>query len=64
MEEIQQIEQKESIECNLTAKGLWQFTVKVRDLVLTDDTIVRLKNITDKLIIQYPNNVISGNKTE
>lgn len=64
MEEIQQLEQKESISISTTARGLYQFEVKCRDVVLNDDTLNRLNGIMDKLILKYPNNVISASKTE
>jgi len=64
MEENNVIEQKESITLSTTAKGLYQFDVKVRDVVLNDDTLNRLNGIMDKLILKYPNNVITANKSE
>jgi hypothetical protein len=63
-EDIQQIEQKESIALSTTAKGLIQLEIKVRDSQLNDTTLERLDNIYQKLLLKYPNNVVTASKTE
>ncbi len=58
-EQIFQQEQTESIELELTAKGLYKWTIKVRDKVLSIDTIERIDILEKKLRTTYPNNVMS-----
>jgi hypothetical protein len=57
-EQIFQQEQTESIELELTAKGLYKWTIKVRDKVLSIDTIERIDILEKKLRTTYPNNVM------
>ena len=59
-EQIFQQEQTESIELELTAKGLYKWTIKVRDKVLSIDTIERIDILEKKLKTTYPNNVMSN----
>ena len=56
------LEQKESIELNLTAKGLYQWTIKVRETIISDATINRLAWLNDRLKTDYPNNVMKQNE--
>lgn len=58
-EQIIQQEQTESIELELTAKGLYKWTIKVRDKMLSIDTIERIDILEKKLKTTYPNNVMS-----
>lgn len=58
-EQILQQEQTESIELELTAKGLYKWTIKVRDKILSIDTIERIDILEKKLRTTYPNNVMS-----
>ena len=58
-EQIFQQEQTESIELELTAKGLYKWTINVRDKVLSIDTIERIDILEKKLRTTYPNNVMS-----
>jgi hypothetical protein len=55
----EQIEQTESIELDLTAKGMYKWTIKVRDKELDGMTLVRLKSMSDELFKLYPNNVMA-----
>jgi hypothetical protein len=59
-EQIIQQEQTESIELELTAKGLYKWTIKVRDKMLSIDTIERIDILEKKLKTTYPNNVMSN----
>lgn len=59
-EQIFQQEQTESIELELTAKGLYKWTIKVRDKMLSIDTIERIDILEKKLKTTYPNNVMSN----
>jgi hypothetical protein len=55
-DEINEVDLKESVALELTAKGQVKFIVKVRDKEITQQTLDRLKNIYDTLLNQYPNN--------
>ena len=59
MEEQTQIEQTESVEYKLTSKGVSYWDIKVRDKMLSEDTINRLVNIDTILKAKFPNNVTS-----
>lgn len=51
------VETKESIELELTAKGMYKWTIKLKDEVITADTLTRLFALDDCLKSKYPNNV-------
>lgn len=51
------VETKESIELELTAKGMYKWNIKLKDEILTIGTIKRLFEIDDTLKVKYPNNV-------
>jgi len=53
------MELKESIEMELTAKGLYKWTIKAREEKLTEETVARMKKIHDKAITDFPRNVFS-----
>jgi hypothetical protein len=53
------VELKESIEMELTAKGLYKWTIKVREEKVSEETIVRMKKIHDKAILDFSRNVFS-----
>lgn len=61
MEETQ-LEQTESIELELTAKGLYKWTIKVRDKTVNPSTIERLEEIDKTVQKKFPNNVLTQAK--
>ena len=56
----EQVESKESIDLKLNAKGLYYWEIKVKELLLCDATIERLKDIEKKLKESFKNNVMIG----
>lgn len=52
------VQDTESIELNLTAKGLYQWTIKVRAKELNSEALTRLSNIESSLKNMYPNNTM------
>ena len=64
MEETQgitpQFESKESIELELTAKGLYKWTIKLREEFMSVAELQRLATLTEELKKLYPNNVMNG----
>ncbi len=56
--------QTESIELEVTAKGLYKWILKVRNPQLNEETFVRLVKFNEMLKLQYPNNVMNVAKEE
>lgn len=52
------VETKESIELELGAKGLYRWSIKLKDEVLTLDTIKRLVELDKNLREVYTNNAM------
>ena len=51
------VETKESVELEITAKGMYKWTIKLKDEMITADTLTRLFALDDCLKSKYPNNV-------
>ncbi len=68
MEEIQNIitptigDLKESVEMELTAKGVYKWTIKLREEKIGIEIVERFKKIEDELCKKFPNNVMGGEK--
>jgi hypothetical protein len=60
MEEKIPIELKESIELEVTAKGLTKWTIKLREEKITNDTIKRLEDLDRELRNKFPKNVYNS----
>jgi len=59
-QQLGMIEQKESLELDLTAKGLYKWTIKLRGDFLTTEYLERLANLEGGLRVMFKNNVIDG----
>jgi hypothetical protein len=59
MEELQQIEPNESLEMELTAKGLAKWTIKLRGKEIDTQTIERLSVLHNQMLIKFPQNVMT-----
>lgn len=51
---------KESIELDLTAKGLYKWTIKLREEFLSVASLTRLADLSKELNKLYPNNVMNA----
>jgi len=51
------VETKESVELEPTAKGQYKWTIKLKDEIITLETLKRLFEIDEALKSKYPNNV-------
>ena len=57
-------ESKESVEVELTAKGLYKWTIKLREDFLSVAGLERMKLLTENLKLIYPNNVMNVPNTK
>jgi hypothetical protein len=59
MEEVSnpQVELRESVEMEVTAKGLNKWTIKLREEKITEDTLKRLLDLDQSLRTKFPKNV-------
>jgi len=53
-------ESKESIELELTAKGLYKWTIKLREEFMSVKSLERFAELSNQLRTLYPNNVMDA----
>ncbi len=53
---------KESVEMELTAKGVYKWTIKLREEKIGIEIVERFKTIESELCKKFPNNVMGGEK--
>ena len=60
MEEIKTIYEKESITLDYTAKGFANWTIRVKDDIITPETIARLAELDALMKERFKINVMNG----